>query len=451
MRKSFLLLLVLVPLFPLLALPRQNISLSVYNQNFALVREVRTIPLVKGINRIEFGEVPSLLEPESVYLESLDKRFPLFLREQTYRFDVLNPGRLLEKYLGKEITIRGEGDTLIRGRLLSLEGDYFILEREKRKLVMIRKDEVVTVEFPSLPEELQTRPVLVWVLESKRRGKVKVAVSYITRGINWSANYNCFLDQREKNLEFTGWVNIDNRSGVSYPSATLKLIAGEVHRVEKRRGIMPQMMRQMMRETPSPQFEQKPLFEYYLYRLKGKIDIPDKTEKQVEFVRAEKVKVKREYEFDSARDPKNVFTYVTFLNSPSNQLGYPLPAGRVRIYRKSEEGWEFIGEDNIQHTPREEKVRLFVGKAFDLVGERKVLKREKVGARKWEIQVRVILRNRKEEGSALIKVRERFPGDWEIITSSHSWERIDARTAVFPVELKAGEKVTLEYTASYQW
>ncbi|HEX68492.1 MAG TPA: hypothetical protein ENG13_05480 [bacterium] len=448
--RLILLLLLLIRVSSLSGLTRKEVSLSIYNQNFALVKDVRVIPLKKGINRVEFSEVPSLLEPESVLFQTPEVKFPVYLLEQNYQFDLVSPDKLLEKYLGKKIKVIVKKEEVIEGKLLNFERVYLVLEKEKGRLVMVRREDLRSIEFPSLPEGLMIQPTLVWLIDSQNKGKVTAVVSYITKGINWKADYVCVLDKDEKFIDWEGWVTIENRSGANYFNAKVNLIAGEVHRVEKRPPIYREMLAKAVEAAPPPQFEEKPFFEYHLYHLKRPTDIRDREIKQISLMEAHAVPFKKYYEYDAARDPKKVAVYVNFKNSSSYNMGMPLPKGKVRIYKEREGGMEFIGEDKIDHTPKDEEIKLFVGKAFDLVGERKVVERKKVGARAWEIKVEISLRNHKKEPVEIV-VKERFWGEWEILTSTHSWEKVDAKTASFKVRVKPDKEEKILYQARYRW
>jgi len=450
MKKVFFIGFLFLIISSLLGMSQKEVSLTVYNQNFALIKDIRELQLIKGFNEVRFSDVAALIEPESVLFRSLSPRFPVHLIEQNYEFDLLNSEKLLRKYLEEKINITGKDDNIFEGILKSFQGDTLILQLKKGNLIMVRMDNIKTIQFPSLPRGLITRPTLVWWIKSGKKGKLDVEVSYITKGINWKADYVVRIEEREKLLALKGWVTLDNRAGATFQNANLKLVAGEVHRVEEKRIIRREMVYQAAK-AGAPQFEEKPFFEYHMYTLKRKTTLKNNQIKQVSLLEASRIPFRKIYSYDGIKNPTKIAVHVEFTNSQNNNLGMPLPKGKVRVYKNSGESMEFIGEDKIDHTPKDEKVRLFLGYAFDLVGERKRVKQEKLANRLWEATYQILLRNHKEKEEAEIEVVEHLWGDWEIVSSSHEWEKVDAQTIKFKVKVKPDEEKKIQYTVRYRW
>ena len=431
------------------AMNEKDVSLTVYNQNFALVKDVRTLQLVKGINEKRFSDVAARIEPESVLFRSLSPRFPASLLEQNYEFDLLSAQKLLQKYLEQEISITEKGDNTFEGKLKSFQGDTLILQLRKGNLILLKMDNIKSIVFPSLPQGLITRPTLVWWIKSEKKGKLPVEVTYITKGINWKADYVVRIREKEKKLALKGWVTLDNRSGTTFTDAKLKLIAGEVHQVEKKAVPQRRVMYEAM-NVKAPQFKEAPFFEYRIYTLSRKTTLKNNQIKQISLLEASQVPFQKIYTYDGAKSGKKVAVNVEFTNSGKYNLGMPLPKGKIRVYKASQGDMEFIGEDEIDHTPKDEKVQLFLGYAFDLVGERKQLKQEKLGNRLWESSYQIVLRNHKEE-EVTIEVVEHLWGDWKIVNASHAWEKKDAQTVQFKLKVKPNEETKVLYTVRYKW
>jgi hypothetical protein len=336
--------------------------------------------------------------------------------------------------------------------LLSYSDENLTLKEPEGAIRIVRLNEVRDMYFPSLPEGLITKPTLVWLLDSQVSGKRKAEVSYLTSGINWHAEYVAVVDQLDENLELAGWVSIDNRSGATYQDAKIKLIAGEVHRV--REGIpLPRLGKGEMMElaTGAPQFEEKPFFEYHLYTLLRPSTIKDNEIKQVSLFPTTNVKIKKIFTYDGAKEEKNVKVEVEFKNSQAEGLGMPLPKGKIRVYKADvDKSLEFVGEDLIDHTPKDEKVRVFLGNAFDIVGERKRTDFKQISKDVTEESYEIKLRNHKEEAVEVVVVEHLYYyTTWEIIESNFKYEKKDANTIEFKIPLQKDEEKIINYTVRY--
>lgn len=291
----------------------------------------------------------------------------------------------------------------------------------------------------------------MWLLDSDVSGKRKAEVSYLTSGINWHSEYVAVVDQKDQNLELAGWVSIDNRSGATYEDAKVKLIAGEVHRVEEVAPLrMGKGMAMEMAAAP-PQFEEKAFFEYHLYTLLRPATIKDNEIKQVSLFPSTNVKVKKIYTYDGARYDKNIRVELEFKNAQTEGLGMPLPQGKIRVYKADmDKSLEFVGEDRINHTPKDEKVRVFLGNAFDIVGERKKTDFKQISDDVTEESYQIKLRNHKEEAVEVVVVEHLYSyTDWEIRESTFPYEKKDASTIEFKIPLAKDQEVVLNYTVRY--
>lgn len=435
-----------------------EVSVTVYNQDLGLIKDVRELEFQKGRSIIRFADVASQIDPTSVHFKPVNPSDGMSILEQNYQYDLVSSTKILQKYLDKDIELftvsenpAGEGKSY-KGKLLSYSNDNVTLQESGGAIRIVRLDEVRDLYFPTLPEGLITKPTLVWLLDSQVSGKKKAEVSYLTSGINWHAEYVAVVDQRDERLELAGWVSVDNRSGATYQDAKVKLIAGEVHRVAEDRGL-PRMGKGFAVEMASsaPQFEEKAFFEYHLYTLLRPATIKDNEIKQVSLFPSTEVQVKKIYTYDGARYDTKVRVELEFKNSESAGLGMPLPQGKIRVYKEDvDKALEFVGEDKIDHTPKDEKVRVFLGNAFDIVGERQKLDFKKISEDITDETYQIKLRNHKEEPVEVVVVEHLWSySQWEIRESTLPYEKKDASTIEFKVRLEKDQEVNLTYTVRY--
>lgn len=480
--------------------PREKVELTVYNQDFALVKEERKAELNKGINSVRLEEVPAYIDPTSVRIKSVNFPGSLRIIEQSYDFDTVSYGKLLEKYLGREIEIHQIVDAKtgeVRIKQARLLSSGYSPQPRNRGFGMqqvynynysgqplfeidgkIHTQATGTLVLPALPEGLILKPMLSWQLEAQKAGSQTVEVSYMTSGIQWIADYVALISPDDTQLDLTGWVTLDNRSGVAYESAKLKLIAGDVHILQPSVSDI-RIIGGLAKEasaSASPQFKEKAFFEYHLYTLQRPTTIKDNEIKQIEFVTASKVSVKKRYVYDgfqisqqyrnwdviSYRDRQEfgtdsqtkVWVILEFKNSEENNLGIPLPKGRIRLYKEDEDkGQEFVGEDEIDHTPKDEEVTLYAGNAFDLVGERKQLDFKVIeSGHIYDETFEITLRNHKQE-DVTVTVKEHLYRwkEWEIRNSSHPYEKKDSQTIELSLPVPKDGQTKLAYTARYRW
>jgi hypothetical protein len=451
MRKTFILALIFI--LPTLALAEEGkIAITIYNQNLALVKDLRDLSFQKGRNEIEFTDVASQIDPTSVYFKSLDSPDKINILEQNYQFDLVSSDKILEKYVDKEIQIKVKGEKIYQGQLLSYASDNLTLKEKEGGIRIVSRSEVLDLYFPSLPEGLITRPTLVWLLESDLSGKQRAEVSYLTNGINWHAEYVGVVDKDDKTLEIGGWVSIDNKSGATYSDAKVKLIAGEVHRVEERRAV-PMMAKGLAYEAAAVEtpFEEKPFFEYHLYTLTRPATIKDNEIKQITLFPNQRVNVNKLFIYDGAREAKKVKVNLEFINSQKEGLGIPLPKGKIRVYKEdADKSLEFVGEDLIDHTPKDEKVRVYLGDAFDIVGERSRTNYNKISDDVWEESYQIKIRNHKEERIEVLVVEHlSYYAEWKITKSDFDYLKKDAQTIEFKLPVEKDGETVLDYTVKY--
>jgi len=428
-----------------------SVAVTIYNQDLGLVKDVRELEFQKGKSVIKFTDVAAQIDPTSVHFKPVNAADKVAILEQNYQYDLVSSTKILQKYVDKEIEIFTNQDKSYKGQLLSYSKDNLTLKEPEGAIRIVRLEEVRDMYFPSLPEGLITKPTLVWLLDSQVSGKRKAEVSYLTSGINWHAEYVAVVDQLDRNLELAGWVSIDNRSGATYKEAKVKLIAGEVHRVREERIPPPMTMMEMAKAAGAPQFEEKAFFEYHLYTLLRPSTIKDNEIKQVSLFPSTNVKVKKIFTYDGARDEKRVKVELEFKNSQADGLGMPLPKGKIRVYKADvDKSLEFVGEDLIDHTPKDEKVRVFLGNAFDIVGERKRTDFRQIGEDVTEESYEIKLRNHKEEAVEVVVVEHLYPyTNWEILESNFKYEKKDANTIEFKILLEKDEEKILNYTVRY--
>lgn len=439
---------------------RESVSITVYNQNFGLVREVRDIAVARGGVELEYGDVASAIQTETVHVRPLGGGFRVL--EQNYRYDLLSPQKLLEKYVGRTVTVYRRDPVTEREEALEAE----VLSVNNGTILRIG-DEITfnvpgRITFPEVPDNLISEPTLMWLAESEAE-RQRLEVSYLTRQLDWKADYVMVVDEDDAGADLTGWVTLTNDSGASYENARLKLVAGDVQRVGGREEMMKMAQRAMAADAvPEAQFAEEGFFEYHLYTLARPTTVANNEQKQVTLLEASGFDVKKRLIFYGAShyyrgqygevvSNQKVDVALEFENGEENRLGMPLPAGVIRVYKEDSSGaQQFIGEDRIDHTPRDERVRIRMGDAFDVVGDRRQMDWTALGScvseSTWEVQ----LRNHKDE-DAEVDVIEPIGGDWTILRSTHTAERLDANTFKFTVDVPARGETTIEYRVRVRW
>lgn len=426
-----------------------EVQITIYNDNLALVKDTRDLDFQRGIFDLSFTDVASAIDATSVSFSAVRQPGSVTLLEQNYRYDLVSSEKILEKYIDKEIRVLTKEGKLHEGALLSSDGVALTLRMSDGGLVIVNRAEVADLTFPSLPEGLITRPTLVWKLNSDLDGKHASEVRYLTTQIGWTAQYVANVNAAENELELAGWVSIDNQSGATYDDATIKLIAGDVNRV---RPPMPRgAAMEMMAKAADGGFEERAFFEYHLYTLQRPSTIRDNEIKQLSLFDPARVKAKKIFTYDGSRNDKKVNVSIEFVNSAEAGLGIPLPRGTIRVMKADTDGsLEFVGEDQVDHTPKDEKVRAFLGNAFDVVGERIQLAQRQISDRISESDFEIKLRNHKTE-DIVVTVIEHNWGDWTITQESHKNVKKDATKAEWEIPVSKDGETVLRYTVRNRW
>lgn len=445
-----------------------EIAVTVYNSNIALVRDVRQIRLSPGILPLRFEDVAASINPATVHFRSLTDDAKLSVVEQNYEYDLLDPQKLLQKYVGREVTlVRAENDA---GSTKWVETKATLLANNNGPVWKIGNDIVTglnsdSYRFTELPGNFYSRPTLIWMLDNRGATAQKVEASYLTSNMNWSADYVLTVSRDEKVADLDGWVTLNNNSGTAYRNAKLQLVAGEIHQVPA-----PIMQRESMgaanrvaMSKAAPQFTQEGISEYHLYSLSRRTSIQNNESKQISLLTGTGVPVEKhlvtEGEAYYYRNPQGIGNAMPqpvkvmyqFKNEQQGGLGMPLPAGTVRVYLSdSKGGIQFIGEDNIQHTPKDETLKIYVGDAFDVVCERKQTDYKKLASNLYEMEYEITLRNHKDV-PVMVEVREPLGGDWEIVNSNFTANKLDARTVGFEVPVAKDRTSKLTYRVRVKW
>jgi hypothetical protein len=420
---------------------QREVMVTIYNGNLGLVKDLREARLPAGVNEVQFMDVAAGIDPTTVHLKSLTDALGLKILEQNYEYDLLTSEKLMEKYVGRKVRLYQGDGTFHEATLLSTNGPIFEINGQ------IHMGHYGRLVLPSLPENLVAKPTLVWLLRNQTARPQRVEASYLTSGITWKADYVMVLNAADSLSDLTGWVTVDNRSGATYGNAALKIVAGDVNRAQEPRRDLRAL--EMAAKAASPaaasrDFASEGFFEYHLYTLDGRTTIKNNQTKQLSLLAASEVPTTKELIYYGAQDyyrnsygvpisNQKVAVYLEVKNSKENRLGLPLPKGKVRVYKADRSGsQQFIGEDWIDHTPKDEKVKIKMGNAFDLVGERTQKEFRKLGAGLYEVEWEISLRNHKDAPQT-VTVIEPVPGDWQVMSSSHTYEKIEAHTLKYQI------------------
>jgi hypothetical protein len=449
--KKVLLIIILFGLGYFISADQTNIT--VYNQDLALVRQVREVDTNPKNLPLKFVDVAARLIPTSVHLRSHTDENQFVVLEQNFEYDLVSADKILQKYIDYPIEIINEKGELIRGILLSKTGQSLVLKTDDA-IKIIPWNENLTVDVKELPEGLITRPTLIWEVSGVSGKKMALEVSYLTQGINWQAEYVGILNENSVRLDLAAWVSLDNKCGATFENANLKLVAGDIHRAPQVRPTRRFMRGDVaeLAQAAAPEFEEREFFEYHIYQLDRSTTIKDQQIKQISLFSPCDVACEKKFFYNFQNDPKKVEVKILFKNEKKSGLGKPLPAGTIRLYQKDKEGLEFIGEDRIEHTSVNEEVKLIVGKAFDLAAERKVVDHTKISQRSERQKIEIELRNNKENQNVDIIVEEwLYRPNWKIENSNFAYNKKSANLIEFEVPVKANNKTIITYTITYSW
>jgi hypothetical protein len=432
---------------------QKDVMVTIYNGNLGLVKDTREARLDAGMLEVQFADVAALIDPTSVHLKSLTDPAGLRILEQNYEYDLLTSAKLLEKFVGKTVRLYQSNGTYQDARLLSTNGPIYEINGQ---IHMGHSGQVV---LPALPENLVSKPTLMWLLRSARAATQRVEASYLTGGISWKSDYVMVINPADTRADLTGWVTIDNKSGSTYSNAALKLVAGDINRaVDRRRDgrLMEMAAKAASVELADRDFKSEGFFEYHLYTLDGRTTIKDNQTKQLALMAASEVPMDKHFIYYGAADyyrtqygvpmsNQKVGVYLELKNSKENRLGQPLPKGKVRVYKADTSGsQQLIGEDWIDHTPKDEKIRIKMGEAFDVVGQRTQKDWKRIASNLYEVEWEITLRNHKQE-AVTVEVIEPMPGDWEVLRASHPHEKIQAFTAQWKIPVAKDGENKLSY------
>src|SRR6266850_3782840 len=425
-----------------------ELGVTVYNSDIALVRDVRNLDLARGTSDLRFMDIAATVNPATVHFRSISEPASLSVLEQNYEYDLLDPEKLLHKYVGRDVTLvrvrQEDGSTReeeVKARLLSYN----------TAPVWQIGNEIVTgmhadhIRFPELPESLYTRPTLIWTLDNTGAAKHRVEASYLATKLSWNADYVLTVARDDKAADLDGWVTLVNGSGTSFRQTKLQLVAGDLNRVRQVFAREMEMNAKSMDRAAAAPMAQESFSDYHLYTLGRKTTINNSETKQVSMLNGTGVPVRKRYVVDgqafyyrNAQHPGSplkdtVQVYYQFKNEERAGLGMPMPAGVVRVYQAdSKGGTQFVGEDRINHTPKDEELNLKIGNAFDVTCERKQIDFEKIAPNVYEVEYEITLRNHKAS-PITVEVNEPVGGTWRMLRSSYTWTKTDAWAAAFAV------------------
>ena len=451
---------------------KESLAVTVYNGGYGVVREVRNMDVKDGLAR--FTDVAAAIDATTVHFKSLTDPAAKLL-EQNYQFDLVSADKLLRKYIDKAIEVVVKDAKGYSGTLMSFDGAQIVLKEEGGNLIMVqRADNVRDIRFKSLPEGLLTKPTLVWKIDTAKPGNQLAEVTYQTNGIGWHAEYVMVLGDNDTAADLSGWVSVENNSGKTYNDAHMKFIAGDVRKIVETLGRPTGAMAKAAGGAGGGGMEEKAFFEYHMYTLPRPSTVADREVKQLEmFDPVGGIKVVKRFMYCPMQgwrwyggrytdrsygvtSDKKVQVFVEFRNSKENGLGIPLPAGKVRCYKQDpdDKALEFIGEEKIDHTPKDEDLSLQIGNAFDIVGERKQTNFKIEIARYWmQESFEITIRNHKKE-DAIVRIKEPMYrwNEWKITdTNTKDYKKLDAFNVAWDVPVKADGTATVTYTVDYTW
>ena len=437
-----------------------ELAVTVYNSNLALVRDVRTLRLARGTSDLKFMDIAATVNPATVHFRSLTEPSRVSVLEQNYEYDLLEPEKLLRKYVGRDVTlvrtVQDQGRTreeTVTARLLSYNNaPVWQINGE-----IVTGARAESIRFPELPGNLYSRPTLIWTLENTGGTDHRVEASYLATELAWNADYVLTVARDDKAADLDGWVTLKNGSGTSFKNATLQLVAGDLNRVRQAIGRALDEPRMELNAKAAAPMAEESFSDYHLYTLGRKTTINNNETKQVSMLNATSFPIQKRYVVDgqafyyrNAQHPGSpikdvVQVFYQFKNEQAGGLGMPMPAGTVRVYQAdSKGGVQFVGEDRIDHTPKDETLNLKIGNAFDVVCERKQTDFEKIASGVYDVEYEITLRNHKGV-PVTVEVNEPIGGTWRMLQASHQWTKTDAWAAQFKVPVAADGTSTLRY------
>jgi len=429
---------------------QSNVTITVTNSNMGLVREDRSLDMQKGVHTVNLVDIPSQIIAASVLIESPGRSFTVL--EQNYEYDLIDVGKILKKTQGAQILVAHPDQGTVTGKLLSASSaNLMLLDSEDNLQIIPRsKDQKIYLkEYSKRKNPFIIKPTLVWKVNTAKSGRQKALISYLSRGLNWQADYVGKLNDDDTRLTLACWVTVNNTSGKSFKDTRLKLMAGDLNILKKKERGRQMMAVEAMAAKPA--FEEKAFFEYHLYTMDRPTDLGNNQVKQIQLFPETSSQVKKTYQVNS-HNAAEVWVNVSFENSTKNNLGIPLPAGDIRLYKTDDKDLEFIGENKLKHTPKDEKIDIRVGKAFDVVSERQVLKSTRPSKRSRQQRVEYKIRNHKDK-SIDVEIIETLNAYQETKLIDSSIEPVETRSDRFkfivPVKANRESTLTMEYITSW--
>ena len=442
------------------AADQQAVAVTIYNDNLALVKDARRVRLARDFNQLAWREVSAQMRPETAQLRNMSNPAGFRLQEQNFDFDLLTPQKLLEKYVGREVTVikvnpATGAETRETASVLSTNGGVVLKFADR-----IETGVPGRLAFEGVPDTLRDKPTLVISLVNPSAGTQNLELSYLTGGLSWRADYVAELNADDDQLDLNGWVTLTNQSGAAYPNAKLQLVAGDLNRVRDAQPLPRATMAMAAKVNEAAEMQQESLFEYHLYTLQRPTTLAENQTKQVALMSATRVPVRKEFLLEGANyyysgqygelgQKMKVGVFVDFQNKGEG-LGIPLPKGVIRVYKKDGQGnAQFVGEDRIDHTPKNETVRLKLGDAFDVTADKKQTAFQKLAGTGrynyvFESAYEIVLKNAKPE-AVTVTVREPMPGDWTMVSESQPHTKAASGTAEWKVSVPAEGQTTLSY------
>ena len=438
-----------------------DLNVTVYNSNIALIRDVRQLTVPSGSFRLKFEDIAATVNPATVHFRSLTEPEKLSVVEQNYEYDLLEPAKLLHKYVGKEVTlVRAYQEN---GTTKHEEVKATLLADNNGPVWKIGNDIVTGIyaesyRFPEVPANLFDRPTLLMSLDNSGPRKHQIEASYLASNLAWNADYVLTVAREDKAADLDGWVTLSNNSGTAFHNARLQLVAGDLNRLPANARGDVVLMKEMARSAPAaPQFQQENFSEYHLYTLGRRSSVEDKETKQISLLQGSGVPVEKlfvvngqsfyyhNYQNPGSPQKDPIMVFYKFKNEEKAGLGMPLPAGNVRVYQKdSKGGILFIGEDRIDHTPKDESITVHIGNAFDIIAERKQTDFKKIASNVYEMEFEITLRNHKDS-AITVQVNEPIGGTWDMISSTYKFTKTAAFASQFQVPVEKNGTAVLKY------
>lgn len=438
---------------PAVILSEENskLLLTIYKDNLAVIKEIRKFGVEKGLNKLRIDNIPEKIDPSSIIIKPVEPSNDIELIEKQYNYNIIEPRNFLEKNIGKDINVLIQGDIVFRGRLVKTSEKEIIIKDQSDNLLLIYRDKIININLSSEDESLLSKPVIDFFVNSKIEREVEFEISYLTENISWKAKYLSFLQDNENVMEIYPFAVINNRAGINYKDAEIKLISGEISRITQPPLLRPRALGVLSKETVQvPQFEEKGVFEYYSYTLNKEIDLFDNSIKEFLLIPQKEVSVTKNYIYDGARNGESVIVNFIFKNTKSDGFGSPIPSGEMKIFKVEKDNFlVLLGEYPIGSAPVGKEVNIQAGIVFDITGERIQKEIKRISSREREEIYQITVMNSKDTQEE-VTIVEHPTGDWNIIESTHEYIKKDVRNIEFKLKLKPSSEETLNYTIRYR-